>query len=231
MSGLKNFISSKQIVQKESGKPATKFLDFIIIALITLIFFLCPLFFTGQALSGFGFEKIMLFYFLVLFAIVAWVTKGVLDGELELKRTPLDWPILILAAVFLVATILSVSQKDSLIGAYTNLTKGLAAVIIFSLFFYLVSNNINLKRIKMLFWSLIISSSLATFYSLFQLLGFFILPLPFTQAISFNPLGSLSGLTMFLVSCLPLLVITAVQIKKIHPRLNKAAAVFIKILV
>ena len=215
----------------EEGKPTTKLLDFIIISLIVLTFFLCPLFFTGQTLSGSGFEKIMLFYFLVLLAIVAWVTKGVLEGELELKRTPLDWPILILVAVFIIATVLSVSLKDSLIGTYANLTKGLAAIIIFPLFYYLVSNNISPKRIKIIFWSLIISSSLITFYSLLQLLGFFVLPLPFTQTISFNPLGSLSGLTMFLVSCLPFLVIMACQIREIHPRLNKAVAAFIKILV
>ncbi|MFA4833442.1 MAG: tetratricopeptide repeat protein [Patescibacteria group bacterium] len=231
MTGLKNLISLGRAGKKTEGKPATRFLDFIIISLIVLTFFLCPLFFSGQALSGLGFEKIMLFYFLVLIAIVAWVTKGVLDGELELKRTPLDWPILLLVGVFIIATILSISPKDSLIGTYTNLTKGLAAVIIFSLFYYLVSNNISPKRIKVIFWSLIISSSLVTFYSLFQLLGFFVLSLPFTQTINFNPLGSSSGLTMFLVSCLPFFIIIACQIREIHPRLNKAAAAFIKILI
>ena len=231
MTGLKNLISLGRSAEKGEGKPTTKFLDFIIIGLIVLIFFLCPLFFSGQTLSGLGFEKIMLFYFLVLLGIVAWVTKGVLEGELELKRTPLDWPILILAAVFIIATVLSISPKDSLIGTYANLTKGLAAVVIFSLFYYLVSNNISPKRIKIIFWSLIISSSLITFYSLLQLLGFFVLPLPFTQTTSFNPFGSLSGLTMFLVSCLPFLVIMACQIREIHPNLNKAVAAFIKILV
>lgn len=231
MTGLKNLISLERATKKGEGKLTIKFLDFIIISLIVLIFFLCPLFFSGQTLSGLGFEKIMLFYFLVLLAVVVWVTKGVLEGELELKRTPLDWPILLLVAVFIIATILSVSPKDSLIGAYANLTKGLAAIIVFSLFYYLVSNNISPKRIKIIFWSLIISSSLVTFYSLLQLLGFFVLPLPFTQSASFNPLGSLSGLTMFLISCLPFLVIIACQIREIHPRLNKVAATFIKILV
>ncbi|MDD5032323.1 MAG: tetratricopeptide repeat protein [Patescibacteria group bacterium] len=230
MFGLKNLISRERAVKKEEGKLTVKLLDFIIISSIVLIFFLCPLFFFGQALSGLGFEKIMLFYFLVLLAVVAWVTKGVLEGELELKRTPLDWPILLLVAIFFIASALSISPRSSLIGTYENLTKGLAAVVVFSLFYYLVSNNINPKRIKIIFWSLIISSSLITFYSLSQLLGFFVLTLPFTRAASFNPLGSLSGLSMFLVSCLPLLVIMAVGIREIHPRLNKVVAIFIKFL-
>jgi len=232
MTGFKNLISLSRTPKKAAGeKPAVKLLDFLIISFIVLIFLLCPLFFTGQVLSGLGFEKMTLFYFLVLLGSVIWVTKGVIEGELELKRTPLDWPILALVVVFIAATILSVSPKDSLLGSYGNITKGLVGIIVFCLFYYLLVNNINPRRIKVIFWSLIVSSFFITFYSLLQLLGFFVLPLPFTQAISFNPIGSLSGLTMFLISCLPLLVITAAQIKEIHPNLNGLVAVVLKFII
>ena len=150
---------------------------------------------------------------------------------MELKRTPLDWPILILLAVYAAATFLSVGQKDSLIGNYGDLTKSLAAVMTFSLFYYLVVNNINLKRIKIIFWSLLCSASLVIAFSLAQLLGFFILPFPFTHNVSFNPLGSLSGLSMFVITCLPILVVMAAQMKEVHPNLNKVFSGFLKFII
>jgi len=231
MAEAKNSTSSGKIAKKDGQKPTVNLLDFFIIGSIVLVFFLSPLFFTGQVLAGMGFEKMILFYFLVLLSVVAWVTKGVLEGELKLKRTPLDWPILATLVIFAVTTVLSVSRKDSLIGSHGDLTKSFVAVIVFSLFYYLVVNNINLKRIKIIFWAILASASLVIAYSLAQLLGFFILPFPFTHSASFNPIGSLTGLTAFVVACLPLLVVTAAQIKEIHPKLNKFASVLLKVLV
>lgn len=212
-------MNEKNITSKHQ-MATTKGLDFVIVSAIFLIFFLCPLFFTGLIAQNMGFEKMILFYFLVLLGVVAWVTKSVIVGELNIKRTPLDWPIIGLLAVFITSTVLSISQKDSLIGTYGNSAKSLVSIIIFILFYYLVINNIGQKRIKIIFWGFIGSTALVAVYSLLQLLGKFILPLAFTQAISFNPLGSLSGLTMYLVITLPLLIIGMAQVSEIHPNLR-----------
>jgi len=221
-------MEEKKIISKQQI-ATTKGLDFVIIGAIWLVFFLCPLFFTGLVAQNMGFEKMTLFYFLVLLGAVAWVTKAVIVGELNIKRTPLDWPIVVFLAVFITSTILSISQKDSFLGTYGNPAKSLAAVVIFALFYYLVINNIDQKRIKLLFWGIIGSASLVAIFSLLQLLGKFVLPFAFTEAISFNPLNSLSGLTMYLVITLPLLVIGMAQISEIHAGLtNKALIIAIK---
>jgi len=212
-------MEEKKVILKQSI-VTTKGLDFVIVGAIFLIFFLCPLFFTGLVAQNVAFEKMTLFYFLVLLGSVAWVTKAVVVGELNIKRTPLDWPIIALIAVFIASTVMSISQKDSLLGTYSNQARSLVAVIIFALFYYLVINNINRERLKLLFWGFVGSSALITIYSLFQLFGKFILPMDFTRAINFNPIGSLSGLTMFLVVSLPLLVVGMAQIREIHPRLK-----------
>lgn len=221
-------MEEKKIISKHQA-TTTRGLDFVIIGSIFLVFLLCPLFFTGLVAQNIGFEKITLFYFLTLLGAVAWVTKAVIMGELNIKRTPLDWPIVGLLAVFVISTVLSVSQKDSLIGSYGNSVKSLGAVIIFILFYYLVINNIDQKRIKLLFWGFISSTALTAVYSLLQLMGKFILPLDFTKALSFNPMGSLSGLTMYLIIGLPLLVIGMTQLKEIHPGIKgKISPVAIK---
>jgi len=222
--------SATNLITRKEKKTNTKTLDSVIISSIVLVFFLCPLFFTNLVARGMGFEKMILFYFLVLLGIVAWVTKGIINGELNIKRTPLDWPILAVIILFIISTVLSINLKDSLIGTYGNLTKSFVAIIIFSLFYYLAVNNLNLKRIKISFWALIISSSILIVYTLAQLLGHFILPFAFTKAVTFNPIGSLTSLTMFLVIVLPLFLVATTQLKEIHPRLNKGLAIIIKIL-
>ena len=219
---------NKVLIKQQSN--AVKILDHIINGAIFLVFFLCPLFFTGLVAQDAGFEKMMLFYFLVLLGAIAWVVKAEITGQLKIKKTPLDWPIAGFLTVFIISTILSVSRKDSLIGAYGNPGKSLAAVIVFVIFYYLLINNINLKKIKILFWGLAGSASIMVIFSLLQLLGKFIIPLDFTKDISFNPLGSLSALSMYIVIILPLLVVGLAQVNEIHPSFkNKIFQIAIKI--
>lgn len=209
---------------------ATRGLDWMINGAIALIFFLVPVFFTGQAAQGIGFDKMIIFYFLALLAIVAWATKGVVRGELSIKRTPLDMPIVGLLILLAASTVFSVNVKDSFIGAYGNPAKGLISAIIIIMFFYLLVSNLDVKRIKLYFWSLVASASVIVIYSLFQLFGIFILPFDFARSNSFNPLGSLSALTMFLVFAFPLFMVAMAQIKEIFPRISTGFALALKII-
>ncbi|MCK4540420.1 tetratricopeptide repeat protein [Candidatus Parcubacteria bacterium] len=216
---------------KENKKEkhfSTRGLDIIISLVIGLIFFLTPLFFTGFIAQGLGFEKMILFYFLVLIGIVAWVTKGVICGELNLKRTPLDIPIILTLAVFILSTILSVNSVDSLIGSYGSSSKSLIALIVFILFYYLVVNNLNAKKIKIFFWIFISSISVLTIYVLLQFKGWYILPFPFAKNAGFNPLGSLSALTMFLVISLPLISVALAQTREILSKANSSLIIIVK---
>lgn len=208
---------------------STKGLDILISGSIILVFFLLPIFFTGLVAQGIAFEKMTLFYFLILIGVVAWVTKGVIMGELNIKRTPLDYPILALLAVYAFSAFFSISTKDSLVGSYGNSPRSFIALIIFILFYYLVVNNLNVERIKKIFWALIISSSLVVVYSILQISGIYLIPVSFAKTQSFNPLGSLSGLTQFLVMMLPLFVIGSAQIQEIATKLKPALANVLKI--
>ncbi|PLX22134.1 hypothetical protein C0584_00060 [Candidatus Parcubacteria bacterium] len=214
----------------ESSKNSTKSLDLIITSVLFLIFAVVPIFFTGLASQGIGFEKMILFYFLVLIGVVAWVTKGVILGDLSLKRTPLDLPILVFLVIATVSTLLSVDARDSFVGAYGQAAKGLSAYFIFALFYYLLVNNINKKRIKIFFTALLVSTSLVSVYSLLQLFAKYILPIQFTHSVSFNPFGTLTALTMFLVVMLPMFVIAVSKYEDIFSVVNKNLVVFFKVL-
>jgi tetratricopeptide (TPR) repeat protein len=208
---------------------STKGLDLIISGIIYLVFFLSPLFFSGLVAQGLGFEKMVLFYFLVLLGIVAWVTKGVIAGELNIKRTPLDIPIIALIAAFSLSTIFSISVKDSLVGSYGASAKGLFALLILVLFYYLAVNNITRKSIKNIFAAIIFSGFLLVIFEILQLSQIYLLPFDFAQSQAFNPLGSLSGLTAYLVMLLPIFVVAATKAGDIYAG-NKIAAMGIKVL-
>jgi tetratricopeptide (TPR) repeat protein len=212
--------AAAKTADKAKERMTTKGIDFIITFAVASVFLLCPLFFSGLAAQGLGFEKMALFYFLVLLGVVAWVIRGFITGELNLMRTPLDWPIVVTIALFAASTVMSISAKDSLIGSYGSSAKSLIALIIFALFYYLIVNNLTMARIKIFFACLLASTALLAFYSLLQLRGVFLLPLDSAKSISFNPLGSLSGLTMYLVIALPLLVVAVAQWREIFTRSN-----------
>ncbi len=201
-----------------------RIIDGIIFGAISLIFFLCPLFFTGVVAQGLGFEKMMLFYLLTLIGSVAWVTKGVISGELRITRTPLDIPVIASLVLVIISVAFSVSRKDSILGYYGSPVKSLAAVVVFILFYYLFINNINIPRLKKLFWVFSASAALISAFSLLQLNGIYILPLDFAKQINFNPLGSLSALTMGLVVMLPFLVVGAAQYRDIASKGDRQSA-------
>jgi len=222
--------AEKSAVGVSPARANVKIFDFVIQAGVFLIFFLVPLFFTGLTVAGPGFEKMLLFFFVVLASAAAWAAKVVIGGELKLKRTPMDLPIAAVAIIAIAATVMSVNQKVSLFGIYGNPAKGLAALVVFIVFYYLMINNIDVKKAKTLFYAFAVSASLAVFYSLFQLFGIFLLPFGFTKTTAFNPIGLPSELAMFISVVLPILVFAAVKGEKDAAGVKRLVFVCAKIL-
>ncbi|MBL7058202.1 hypothetical protein ISS03_02585 [Patescibacteria group bacterium] len=196
---------------------------------MTGVFFLVPIFLTGTLAQGASFEKMILFYFLTLIGASAWIVKSIMANTFKFKRTPLDWPIFSFLVVMVISTFSSIGVKDSLVGGYGLMPKSLSAVVIFILFYYLVVNNIDQKRIKCFFGALIVSSSLILIHSALQLFGIYILPLEFTKVSSFNFVGSLSGLAIFAGVLLPILLLVKMKAKEItsSPKMCTALRIFV----
>ena len=72
---------------KSDDKFVVKVLDKIIAASIFMIFFGLPLFFTNLTFQGISFEKQIYFYLWLFLGLVAWTAKGVIIGEMNIKRT------------------------------------------------------------------------------------------------------------------------------------------------
>ncbi len=222
----------KEVLIKEKNS-LIKLCDFIITAVNFLIFLLIPLFFTGLVSQGIVFEKVILFYLLILFGIVAWVTKGIAVGELRIKRTPLDVALVVLMIILLVSSIFSVDKGGSFLGFFGATTKSFIAFIAYVAFYYLLINNITAKRIKLFTWALLGSSALIIIYSILQIFGIFILPFAATKTSAFNPIGSSSSLGVFIVAILPFLTIVAPTLitNKTSSIAKKAGNIILRVIV
>lgn len=170
------------------------------------VFFGVPLFFTGLTLQGIAFEKQMYFYFWVFLALVAWVTKGVIVGEMNLKRTPLDLPILLFLFVYGLSTIFSVDKWHSFWGFFGDPTHGWMNVLVAVFAYYLLVNHFNEKFFKKLVLATIISNF---FVLVIAFLGFFGsegLLEKIATIVPVSTIGSFTGLSIFAAMMIPVVV-------------------------
>lgn len=98
-------VHSADTLAKSSKKTARLF-EAVISFSLGALFFGLPLFFTGATFQGIAFDKQMYFYFWLLIGLVAWVSKGVSSGDMRIRRTPLDIPIVLFWLFSLIAAFL-----------------------------------------------------------------------------------------------------------------------------
>lgn len=185
-------------------KKIVKFLDGIITASLGLIFFSIPLFFTGFSLQGIIFEKQILFYFLILLGLVAWVSKGVIVGEMKIVRTPLDIPLLLFWAINGMGILFSVDKWHSFWGSFGDPSRGFMSLTALVIAYYLIVSHFSKKRFFIFIASLVASNFLLVVWSLINIMGPEIISKKILQFIPLSPFGSLTGLGIFLSAILPL---------------------------
>ncbi len=200
----KNSVEQKSEKSKDS-KLILRILDKIIGASLFMLVFGLPLFFTGVASQGIFFEKQIYFYFWLLIALISWAAKGVINEEMNIRRTPLDIPLVIFWFVYLISAFFSVDRWHSFWGAFGDPSRGFMSITAMIITYYLVVSNFSEKRFKLILTAFISSGAILSFWSL---LIFF--KVPFTnfsfgslipngvaQFIPLSLIGSVGGLGVF----------------------------------
>ncbi len=98
--------------------------------------FLVPLVFTPKTFELFEFPKMILVYFLTILIVAAFLVKTVVTGKFNLKRTPLDLPILLYAISYTLSAIFSIDRYTSIFGYYTRFNGGLLSLICYIALYY-----------------------------------------------------------------------------------------------
>src|SRR5260221_2604909 len=113
-----------EVKQQISQKISTSFLF-----VWGVFFILFPVIFSTATTDSFILPKQIVLGTLLLVSLLALGVKMLLDGQVRIKRTPLDVPVLLFGAALLLSRIFAVVKADSLIAV---------VALVFSLFSYFV---------------------------------------------------------------------------------------------
>jgi hypothetical protein len=171
-----------------------KAIQFILVALV----FLVPVFFLSTTSELREFNKQAVLFLGVVIMLGIWVVKILATRSVSWIKTSLDYLVLGLLAVQLLSSFFSIDRASSFLGYYGRFTGSLLSVIALVVLYFLIVNNVRTEKFanRLIKW-LSISFGIVVIYGLLQLLGLFVLPLPFAQSNSFNPVGSLVALSIF----------------------------------
>lgn len=216
-----HFTSEKQGVVASRTEPArpvavdtsgvskartSKVFDLIITGVLMLLFFGVPVFFTGQTFQGIAFEKQIFFYLCLLVGLVAWVSKGVMTGEMRVRRTPLDIPIVLFWLFSIVATVLSVDRWHSFWGFFGDPSRGFISITALVLAYFFIMSHFTERRRNLMIGSILASGVLVIVWSFLVVMKLRFLPASWESMAPLSLTGSMSTLTLFLALLVPLMV-------------------------
>lgn len=166
---------------------------------VTILAFVTPLFFLPLTFEPHNFNKQALLTVFTCLLLVLWLTKSFQQKSFTCQKNPLNLPIAALAVVFLTSSLL---QSPNRIAAFSG--RG-GLILILTILYFLMINNLNRKAAFMVLISLIASSVALVWMAVFSYLelGKQLLPFSFTQSKFWNPTGSSLSLLTFLAILLP----------------------------
>src|SRR5579872_1329945 len=143
--------------------PTSKLFENISLVAISLLFLLFPLVFSTATTDVFGLPKQILLLAVGLVTFVLLGLRMVSEGEIRLRNTPFDVPILIFGLIALVSSLISLDRSDALV-AFVPL---LISIIVY---FVVVNTAKSESKVLSLLGSLTLGGSIL---SLLQVLTYF----------------------------------------------------------
>lgn len=180
--------------------------DSIITGVLAVLFFGLPVFFTGLTFQGIAFDKQIFFYACLLIGLVAWASKGVMTGEMRIRRTPLDIPIVLFWLFSIVTTVFSVDRWHSFWGFFGDPSRGFLSITALVLVYYFILSHFNARRLAVMFHAFLASSFLVIVWTFLVTMKIRFLPASWEQFAPLSLIGSLSTLGLFLSFSVPLYV-------------------------
>jgi len=148
--------------------------------------------------------------FLVFISIFAWMLKILISGKASFNFSAVHLPVIVLFLVYAVSTIFSLWRYGSFWGWPGVTSESLISLLGLVLFYFLIVNIFKRKEIFYVIFCLILSGFLSVIYGSLQLFGKYVIPIGFTKAVSFNTIGGVNGLAVFIAILLPLIIIALV---------------------
>jgi len=169
--------------------------------------FLLPLFFMPFNASVIELNKQLLLVVFALILLIAWLGKVITAGRLEFKKSWLNLGLVVFSVFYLVSASLSKNLYQSLVGAGGVMAESFFSLLALIIIFFVLINNLKGRQVvRGIVFALVLSGCIAGLFGALQLLGKFILSWDFAKIASFNTVGSVNSLEIFLAGLLVLSV-------------------------
>ncbi len=204
-----------------------EFLDSLISMAIIFLAAIIPLIFSNLTTDFFDIPKLISLVVVLTILLGLWISSWLIRGKVEIVRTPLDVPFLLLFFVILVSTYFSASRYSSIYGVLPDVHGSAVSWIAYIFLYFVAASHLRSEGlVKLLLRTLIITGSIIAVVSV---LAFFQIFLPFDLAkgINFTPAGSTFSAISFLLIVLPFPLLAIVGGNKLLPQ---ALAVVIAVL-
>jgi tetratricopeptide (TPR) repeat protein len=182
-------------------------LDNISVVITGIYLLLFPVIITTLTTDAYLIPKQIGIGLVILTGLVLFAARGIVAGNVRLRRTPFDLPLILFLIAALLSAIFAVNRFDSLIT--------FVPFMFTILLFFLITNTAKKKRDFMfLTYSLIIGGVLVSAITLLSYLQIYPLPFAFAKVQTFTPLGALFDQLIYLIMLLSLALYLAVPALK-----------------
>lgn len=199
-------VSANPVVAQSGEKVSktAKMFDALISISLVALFFGLPLFFTGLTFQGIVFEKQIYFYVWLLIGLVSWASKGVILGEMRIRRTPLDIPIGLFWLAYVLAAFFSVDRWHSFWGFFGDPSRGVISITALVFAYYLLLSHFTVRRFYFMFGSFLVSGFIVVIWTFLVVMKIRFLPALLEKHSPMSLIGTVSALTLFLGILVPL---------------------------
>lgn len=164
-----------------------------------LVFLTLPLVYTTVTTEAFVFPRMVVIAGVVLVSLLAWGTSMLLNGQVRIKRTPLDIPVILFTVAVILSALFSGNRSDSLVNS--------AMVVFAALSYFVLVNVFRTRKVAMLLLSSLVAGGvLSTVVTVLSHYKIYVLPFVSAKSPTFTPLGTYTEYAVVMLMLLPLAV-------------------------
>lgn len=176
-----------------------RFCDAVIIWTLLVLVVGIPIFFLPWTIEVLELNKQLLLLVGAGIAGIAWLGKMLVERKFEYRRSVVNSIVVLYLAVYALSAWFSDSRYMSVVGDFGQEMSGFFSVFaMVLLYFVTVSNVRTVRQLNRLMSAFVLSGFVVAVYALLQGLGAFVLPFEFTRTTSFNTVGTVAAMGIYL---------------------------------
>lgn len=179
------------------NNEVSAYLENISVLILGILLLTFPLIFATVTTDPFILPKQIILAGAILVSILLFGAKMISEGAVRIRRTPFDFPLLLLTVFILLSAIFSINRYDALTG-FVPLLLAVCA------YFIIVNVAKTKPALVFLLFSLVTGAAITSLISILSYLKIYILPYQSTHFQTFTPFGSLFDQAIYFAVVLPI---------------------------